>query len=1121
MGERRGTKALETWCRRVTAGYPGVKVENMTTSWRDGLAFCALIHHFRPDLIDFSRLDKSDVYGNNDLAFRIAERHLGIPALLDAEDMAEYPVPDRLSILTYLSQFYQAFASNNSSPVKKPSPDSPDGSLVSLVQGNVQPSPKMEKPLRWREPCIVCKQPVFIAQRLRVEGRLYHRTCFRCARCGAQLSAADYYETCSGEYVCETCPDEMPVPEKAVTVVPLQEPIEPPPLPAVPPPSAPPEPPPSLVAMRRLMFDTDDAKLGKHDHIVNNTRIINSLKKDLSKNDDTRSPRVELIDSDNKNLVNNSLDKPEGDSEENLEADSNTTNSEALVQIVNNSTIPACSDISISQRMDDPGQTSPETSEKMDSSTKLISNPEEDKPLDVSDSAPSFNDNPNVSNIENTSHSDSDSNQANTTISIIVTEDEPSDVVEVVEAINNDVVAPTETVIEVANTENDIKEIDNEKPSEEYPDDLNPFDDSGDEEKTEQKTSTNPFGSDSEEEEVAQVMLKPRPRTSSTINTTPQISRPASTNPFDSDDDDEEEIRPVPLPRKSFQSSPEPTPFPRRSRLRSSGRSIASLTSIASSTSPRKKRPAPQPPTPGTLTPSSRYSSISSLASNRPRKNRRAPLPPSLPPKSINEPEQLLNKTEEMAFVPQAEISLTESTLPSLETTGDIANQIEEGMKKLIDEHDRIGDGHIQNDAKEKKDSIDESSNIGIIVDEIQVSNKKDESEKCSDNEENIQTPILEVSSITAEVSKDPNVELNSQSYDKVVEKIIKDENNDACSLVEAYNNEFISRNSSIINSSMIKFDEMEPIKHSTPVKVDVSRCKDGSLEEMPFTHSYSGSFYPSPSGSIADSCSYQESTPPLEKKHKDSTNMHRKISESGIYYPPKSSYGQWKRKKPAPPAPLPQRRIVKPMAIHRIKQELGDIEIKQQELERQGVALEEKIREKFDSDISITPYLEELVLQLFELVNEKNELFRKQAELMYLRRQHQLEEEHAELEFQIRCLMARPEVNKTDTDKELEEKLIQRLIEVVERRDAIVQCLEMDRLREAEEDKSIHKQLDRFSQAITDERMKVTKKHKKKKDKHNTLKMLDIDKDFDESEKESKKKKKWYTLHPKVGKHL
>jgi len=74
------------------------------------MPFCAIIHHFRPDLIDYDSLSKGNALANCQLAFSVAEKHLGIPRLLDAEDVANVARPDEKSIVAYVSQFFKLFA---------------------------------------------------------------------------------------------------------------------------------------------------------------------------------------------------------------------------------------------------------------------------------------------------------------------------------------------------------------------------------------------------------------------------------------------------------------------------------------------------------------------------------------------------------------------------------------------------------------------------------------------------------------------------------------------------------------------------------------------------------------------------------------------------------------------------------------------------------------------------------------------------------------------------------------------------------------------------------------------------------------------------------------------------
>ncbi|GFS19194.1 spectrin beta chain [Elysia marginata] len=101
--------ALLLWCQMKTAGYQNVNVRNFTTSWRDGLAFNALIHKHRPDLIQYEKLQKSNAMHNLNSAFTVAEDKLGLTSLLDPEDV-NVEFPDEKSIITYVVTYYHYFS---------------------------------------------------------------------------------------------------------------------------------------------------------------------------------------------------------------------------------------------------------------------------------------------------------------------------------------------------------------------------------------------------------------------------------------------------------------------------------------------------------------------------------------------------------------------------------------------------------------------------------------------------------------------------------------------------------------------------------------------------------------------------------------------------------------------------------------------------------------------------------------------------------------------------------------------------------------------------------------------------------------------------------------------------
>ncbi|XP_042320127.1 F-actin-monooxygenase MICAL1 isoform X2 [Sceloporus undulatus] len=232
----RAYEELLSWCQANTASYHSIKVEDFTHSWKNGLALCALIHRFRPDLLDFSSLNQNDPIGNNQLALDVAEQELGISPVLSSTEMASMSEPEQLGLITYLSQFYDAF---KNSPVrdsqepeeKTAKPLTPRGTkgailFLSKLQKSLsltrkrnleensmwdeQTKKKKQEhgsppvaPVRSSDACYICGEHVYIVERVSAEGRFFHRGCFKCYHCKTTLRLGDFaFNEDDGNFYC-------------------------------------------------------------------------------------------------------------------------------------------------------------------------------------------------------------------------------------------------------------------------------------------------------------------------------------------------------------------------------------------------------------------------------------------------------------------------------------------------------------------------------------------------------------------------------------------------------------------------------------------------------------------------------------------------------------------------------------------------------------------------------------------------------------------------------------------------------------------------------------------------------------------------------------------------------
>jgi len=141
--DKSSEEGLLLWVKKTTEGYRDVSVESYKTSFRDGMAFAALCDKFieNKETFDFGKFSKENSLENLNIAFDVAEKHLGIPKLLDAQEVNDGNIDER-SLVLYISLYFHAFIAKQQQLQLLREREDAEGKLKGL-QGTLEERAKM------------------------------------------------------------------------------------------------------------------------------------------------------------------------------------------------------------------------------------------------------------------------------------------------------------------------------------------------------------------------------------------------------------------------------------------------------------------------------------------------------------------------------------------------------------------------------------------------------------------------------------------------------------------------------------------------------------------------------------------------------------------------------------------------------------------------------------------------------------------------------------------------------------------------------------------------------------------------------------------------------------------